>query len=83
VLAVGQAWALAMVRDSVPASLAQVLTHGPELPWLTVLGKTAAQYAPSLSDRPSAWPVLLLAAAVLAAIWWLPPIRKKSRILGH
>jgi hypothetical protein len=83
VLAVGQAWALAMVRDSVPASLAQVLTHGPELPWLTVLGKTAAQYAPSLSDRPSAWPVLLPAAAVLAAIWWLPPIRKKSRIRGY
>ena len=82
-LAVGQAWALAMVRESVPVSLAHVLTHGPELPWLTVLGKTGAQYAPSLSDRPSALPILLPAAIVLVAIWWLPSIRRSRAIGGH
>jgi hypothetical protein len=74
--AVVESWALAMARDSVPESLRRVLTQGPELPWLTVLGKTSVQYAPGLSVRPTAWPLLLIAAVCLAAIWWLPVHRK-------
>jgi hypothetical protein len=77
VVAVFESWALAMARDSVPESLWRVLTQGPELPWLTVLGKTSVQYAPGLSVRPTAWPILLTVAVLLAAIWGLP-MRRKS-----
>jgi hypothetical protein len=80
--AVFESWAVAMVRDSVPDSLMRVVTSGPELPWLTVLGKTSVQYAPGLSLRPTPWPIFLAAALVLAGIWWLP-IPRKSRQPQH
>jgi hypothetical protein len=78
---IAHAWVLAMARESVADSWMRVLTGGPELPWLTVLGKTAAQYAPSLSDRPSPLPVLLIAAAALMCLWWTPA-RRAPRVIG-
>jgi hypothetical protein len=78
--AFAQSWAMAMVRESVPESLASVLTHGPQLPWLTVLGKMAPQYLRGLDGPPPAWPLLLIAAAAVASLWWMvlrvrPPAR--------
>jgi hypothetical protein len=80
IAALGEAWALAMVRESAPESVWRVLTSGPELPWLTVLGKTATQYLPWLSARPSPWPLLVLAALGLAAIWMFP--RRRGQTAG-
>jgi hypothetical protein len=62
-----------MARESVPESLLRVFVAGPELPWLTVIGKTAPQYVPFLEGSPSALPVLAVGAAVVLAIWW--PLR--------
>lgn len=73
--AFAQAWVLAMVRESVPESFASVLANGPQLPWLTVLGKMAPQYLRGLNGPPPAWP-LILAVAVASALLWsrvLPP----------
>jgi hypothetical protein len=75
--AVAQAWALAMARESVPDSLLRVFVGGPELPWLTVIGKTAPQYVPFLEGSPSPLPVLAVGAAAVAAIWW--PLRSTVR----
>lgn len=73
VAAVAQAWVLAMARESVPESFVRIFVAGPELPWLTVIGKTAASYVPFLEGNPSPLPVLAVAAAAIAAIWW--PLR--------
>ena len=67
--AFAQSWAIAMVRESVPESLITVLTHGPQLPWLTVLGKMAPQYLRGLDGAPPAWPLLLIAAGCLWLVW--------------
>jgi hypothetical protein len=67
--AFAQAWVLAMVRESVPESFASVLANGPQLPWLTVLGKMAPQYLQGMSGSPPAWPLMLAAAAVIAFLW--------------
>ncbi|MGE0815569.1 MAG: hypothetical protein AB7O28_27305 [Vicinamibacterales bacterium] len=72
VLAVTEAWVLAMARESVPESLLRIFVAGPELPWLTVIGKTAPQYVPFLQGAPSALPFLILGAAAVAALWWPP-----------
>ena len=41
-----------------------------------VLGKTSVQYAPGMSVRSFAGPILLMAGLLLAAIWWVPVPRK-------
>ena len=64
-----QAWVMAMVRESVPDSFASVLAHGPQLPWLTVLGRMAPQYLRGLDGPPPAWPLILIAAAMLYVLW--------------
>jgi hypothetical protein len=69
VAALAQAWIMAMARESVPESFASVLANGPQLPWLTVLGKMAPQYLPSLDGPPPAWPLFLIAAALLGVLW--------------
>lgn len=80
VLAIAHAWALAMVRESVPVSLLRVFVGGFELPWLTVIGKMATQYVPFLStERPSPLPLFLLAAALLFALWKSSPEREEGR----
>ncbi|MFN7977677.1 MAG: hypothetical protein U0P30_06035 [Vicinamibacterales bacterium] len=73
VAAVAESWALAMARESVPESLVRVFVAGPELPWLTVIGKTAASYVPFLQGTPSPLAVLAVGAAAILAIWW--PLR--------
>ena len=75
VAAFAQAWALAMVRESVPESLAGVLANGLQLPWLTVLGKMAPQYLQGLEGPPPAWPLMLIVAVMLGVLWsrvWRP-----------
>jgi hypothetical protein len=73
ILAWAHAWCLAMVRESVPQSLLRVLIEGFQLPWLTVLGKMATQYAPFLSGRPSPLPLFALTAAFLIVLWRFGP----------
>jgi hypothetical protein len=69
VLAFAQAWALAMVRESVPQSLLRVFVEGFQLPWLTVLGRTASQYAAFLEGRPSPLPLVALCGALVFVVW--------------
>ncbi len=62
-------WSVAMTRDAVPAALARVFLRGPELPWLTVLQKTAAGYAPFLADGASPLGLFALIGVVLWLVW--------------
>ncbi|MCI0437043.1 MAG: DUF2079 domain-containing protein [Gemmatimonadetes bacterium] len=62
-------WSVAMTRDAVPSALARVFLHGFELPWLTVLRKTAAGYAPFLADGASPLGLFVLIAVVLWLVW--------------
>lgn len=62
-------WSVAMARESVPVSLAHVLFGGLELPWLTVLRKTAGSYAPYLADGVSPIPVFLVVGVLLWLLW--------------
>lgn len=69
--AVTVAWSMAMVRNQygLHQNLLRVFVEGFQLPWLTTLGKMATQYAPWLTGRPSAVPVMLFAAVLVAGIW--------------
>ena len=62
-------WSVAMARESVPIALARVLGSGLELPWLTVLQKTAAAYAPRLADGASPIPIFVVVSLVLWLVW--------------
>jgi hypothetical protein len=78
-LAIAVSWALAMARESLPESLLRVFVAGPELPWLTVIGKTAPQYVSFLDGAPSPLAAMALAAAAIAAVWWpLGPARRSA-----
>lgn len=70
-LAVTVSWSMAMVRNQygVHQNIIRVFVEGFQLPWLSTLGKMAQQYAPWLQGRPSALPVLLFCAVVIAGIW--------------
>ncbi len=63
---VAVSWAVSMTRESVPAAFGRILRHGPELPWNTVLVKTADAYLTWLPR--SSMPVLVYAVAGVA-IW--------------
>ena len=67
-------WSTSMARESVPLSLARVFTGGFELPWLTVLEKTAGSYAPFLEQGTSPLPLFVLTGAVLWLIWRRVPL---------
>jgi hypothetical protein len=81
IAAVGETWALAMVRESPLESLARVLTKGFQYPWLTTLSNAATQYFPPLGDPASVWsrwlpPAVALAMfAMLWLIWRMPRTR--------
>jgi len=62
-------WSVSMAREDVPTSLARVFLMGPELPWVTVLGRMASGYAPFLSDGVSPLAVLALLGVVVWLIW--------------
>lgn len=66
-------WSLAMVRSqgSVLDNVERVFIAGFQLPWLTVIGKTAAQYAPWLQGGVSPLFILGLTAGVIVLIWWI------------
>lgn len=67
-----------MARESVPVSLARVFTSGFELPWLEVLEKTAATYAPFLEHGTSPLPLFVLTGAVLWLLWRRVPLQRRS-----
>lgn len=64
-------WSVAMAREDVPTSLMHILLGGFELPFLTVLGKTAsAGYAPFLATTGvSPLPIFLLLGVTIWFIW--------------
>ncbi|MFZ5622808.1 MAG: hypothetical protein ACOY71_00075 [Gemmatimonadota bacterium] len=70
ILSVTVVWCQAMVRGqkTVLSDVTRVFLEGFQLPWLTVLGKTASAYAPWL-ERPSPLPLFTLWAVLIAAIW--------------
>jgi hypothetical protein len=69
--AVAESWCLAMVRENPVESIARVLLHGFELPWLTSLSKAAPQYFPLLAEGDSPIPLFLLWGVVIWVIWRL------------
>ena len=79
-LAIAHAWALAMVRESVPDSLHRAFVQGFELPWLTVLWKMAPQYLPGVDTPPTPWPIFLLCALAIGALWWRDRPRKPAKL---
>ena len=62
-------WSVAMARADVPTSLARILLQGFELPWLTVLRKTASAYAPFLEAGASPIALFCLVGALIWLIW--------------
>jgi hypothetical protein len=65
-------WSMAMVRSqgSVFDNVKHAVLEGLQLPWLTVLGKTANQYAPWL-QQVSPMFVLLITSAAIYLVWWV------------
>jgi len=80
--AVTVAWSMAMVRNQygIHQNLIRVFVEGLQLPWLSTLGRMASQYAPWLTGRPSALPVMIFTGAVIYGIW---AIRAPWRRVGE
>jgi hypothetical protein len=70
-LSFGINWSLAMVRDqgTVLDNIVRVVVEGFQLPWLTVLSKTASQYLPWLRHGVSPLALISFWAAVIVVIW--------------
>jgi hypothetical protein len=58
-----------MTRDSVPGALYRVFLIGFELPWLTVLRKTASGYLELLAGGASPIALFALTAVIIWLIW--------------
>ncbi len=69
VLAVVEMWTFAMVREHPVESFHRVFIEGLELPWLTILIRTAPQYAPQLADKNPSFGVFLAMGLMVWAIW--------------
>lgn len=69
-LSVAINWSLAMVRSqgTVVENVKHVVLEGLQLPWLTVIGKTANQYAPWLRGVSPTF-IFLATALVIYLIW--------------
>lgn len=65
-------WSVSMARESVPVSLGRIFLGGFELPFLTVLRKTASAYAPFLSEGVSPLPIFALVGVILWLVWRMP-----------
>lgn len=64
-------FAVSMMREDVPSSLAMLVTSGPTLPILIVLQKTAAAYAPFLAGGMQPYGMLaVVAVGVAVALIW-------------
>lgn len=63
-------WSMAMVRSqgTVMDNVKHVVLEGLQLPWLTVFGKTAKQYAPWLSAVSPLF-IFLVLGAIIVLIW--------------
>jgi hypothetical protein len=73
VLAFAESWCLSMVRATeVTDSITRVLFGGFQLPWLTVLAKTAPQYLPFLAQQSSPLALFALCGALLFGLWLYP-----------
>lgn len=64
-------WSVAMMRESVPASLKLLVIQGPSLPQLRTLRKTADAYAPWLAQGLQPWGLLSVLAlgGAIAIVW--------------
>jgi hypothetical protein len=71
-------WAVAMTREDVPTALLRVFLIGFELPWHTVLQKTAAGYMPVLERGGSPIALFVLIGVVLVLIWRHPPLKLRG-----
>jgi hypothetical protein len=76
-------WCLAMAREDVPTSLLQVLLGGFQLPFLTVLRKTAAAYAPFLTQGVSPLPLFAIAAVILWLVWRRAKLARPAAVAGE
>ena len=76
--AMTETWCLSMVRENPLESIAQVLLHGPELPWLNTLIKAAPQYFPALAEGASPLALFLLWGIIIWGIW---RVRSSGRAL--
>lgn len=83
VLSVVINWSLAMVRSqgTVFDNVKHVVLEGLQLPWLTVLGKTAKQYAPWLASTSPSF-IFLLLAVMIVLIWRVQNPWKRFEIGG-
>ena len=74
-------WAVSMMRESVPHSLALLVHGGPDLPWLITLRKTAAAYAPFLGEGTARVASLILLVTG-TALWflWRPVLRAPAPV---
>jgi hypothetical protein len=77
-------WSIAMVRSqgTVFENVQHVVLEGPQLPWLTVLGKTSSQYAPWLRAVSPIF-ILLVTGVAVYLIWtvrdpWKPLVREPA-----
>jgi hypothetical protein len=80
VLAVVQSWCLAMVRADPLASIATVLAAGPQLPWLTTLGRMGSQYGRSAGWLASHQIVVVAPVAAVAVVLWYRGVRGAVRV---
>lgn len=64
-------WSIAMVRSqgTIAENVMRVFVEGFQLPWLTVLTKTSAQYLPWYTGNLSVIPLFLVLGAMIWLIW--------------
>jgi hypothetical protein len=85
VLAVAQAWSMAMYRDverglGVVEPLLHVFIGGFQLPFLTVLSRMGGEYGEYAANGVSPLPLFILCAALVWGIWKVSPARAKRSL---
>ena len=83
ILAFAVSWCLSMVRSGVIDSMEKVFFQGFQLPWLTVLGKLAPQYAPFLASGTSPLALFALLGIMLFIIWRCPRPCRRTVLLHN
>jgi len=77
IITLSQSWCISMVRDferpqGILESIKLLFLQGFQLPWLTVISKTATQYTATLSKGASPILLFLITAGILYCIWIYP-----------